>query len=145
MYLLEVKPNIHSQLFLSTMMEFLNVWRSGEESSLSLQCKEGKKVLNLQVKAAQTSLTSVKATSVTATPARNPREESRRTTPGQQRLLRQFLLDPQPLLSTSPARQLLQAILPAPSLHSRLLPARTPTQQSSQDPERGGKCGSRPS
>ena len=97
MYLLEVKPNIHSQLFLSTMMEFLNVWRSGEESSLSLQCKEGKKVLNLQVKAAQTSLTSVKATSVTATPARNPREESRRTTPGQQRLLRQFLLDPQPL------------------------------------------------
>ena len=56
MYLLEVKPNIHSQLFLSTRMEFLNVWRSGEESSLSLQCKEGKKVLNLQVKAAQTSL-----------------------------------------------------------------------------------------
>ena len=50
-----------------------------------------------------------------------------------------------PHVFTSPARQLLQAILPAPSLHSRLLPARTPTQQSSQDPERGGKCGSRPS
>ena len=41
--------------------------------------------------------TPVMTTAVMTTSARNPREESRRTTPGQQRLLRQFLLDPQPL------------------------------------------------
>ena len=31
------------------MVKFLNIWRSGEESSLTLQCKEGKMVLNFQV------------------------------------------------------------------------------------------------
>ena len=44
-----IGQNTEAAFVLSSVMEFLHVWRSGEESALSLQCKEGKAVLNLQV------------------------------------------------------------------------------------------------
>ena len=111
------------------------------------------------VLAAQTSPTSIMTTPVMASHARNQREEGRRITPGQlptgrQRLIRQFLLDLQPpqltfLLSLPlqsgliTARLFVQAILPAPSPHFRLSPARIPPQRSSQNRGREGKYGNR--
>ena len=44
-----IKANSEAAFVLASVMEFLHVWRSGDEASLSLQCKEGKTVLNFQV------------------------------------------------------------------------------------------------
>ena len=43
-----VEVNSEASFVLASVMEFLHVWRSGRESSLSLHCKEGKTVLNFQ-------------------------------------------------------------------------------------------------
>ena len=43
-----VEANSEASFVLASVMEFLHVWRSGRESSLSLHCKEGKTVLNFQ-------------------------------------------------------------------------------------------------
>ena len=43
-----IKANTEAAFVMASVMEFLHVWRSGNEAFLSLECKEGKSTLSFK-------------------------------------------------------------------------------------------------
>ena len=145
-----IRQNTEAAFVLSSVMEFLHVWRSGEESSLSLQCKEGKALLNLQVSLGSPDKSHFRHDKPRHGQPRKKSERRKQKENARAAAYRAAKATPAvpagppappadlPHVSTSPVR-----LANSPSPHSRLSPARIPPQRSSQNRAREGRYGSR--